>query len=147
PVLMPGAPPLRADWRQWLEFAVITLATVAMSGWIFLSGAASEVLVFPILLPVIWAGIRFGAIRTSLITVIIISLAGYGSSRGTGVFDTATSLTQRSLNTQLLIGTVAVIAVTLVVVTRHRAQLAARAQEGEKTLRRAIRDALVGMYS
>ena len=146
PLLLPG----RLQWRtgvgQDVEFALVIAVTVAADYWVFISPAQAG-RAFPALLPVIWAAIRLSPWRATVVTLVTCGFTAYGTSRGVGTFAEIADLTERQLVTEMMIGTVTVTALALVLITRHRALLAAHLRDSEETLRIAIRDAMVGTYS
>jgi diguanylate cyclase (GGDEF)-like protein/PAS domain S-box-containing protein len=146
PVLLPkpAAPPPSS--RRNLEFGLVLAVVVAAGSAAFLT-EAGLIRAFPVLLPVIWAALRLGAVRATAITVVAASLAAYGSAHGRGTFMLIASATDRHLTGQLFAATAATACLMLILITRHRVLLAELARDRENTLRVAVRDALVGMYS
>lgn len=146
PLLLPGRMRWRTGAVQDIEFVAVIVATIALGYWIFITPAPAG-RAFPVLLPVIWAAIRLRPGRATVITLLTCGFAAFGTSRGWGTLSEIANVTQRQLVTQMLIGTVGITALVLVLITRHRQQLAAYARDSEETLRVAIRDAMVGMCS
>lgn len=146
PLLLPrpAAPP--PSTRRNLEFALVLVAVIAAGSAAFLTGAGL-IRAFPVLLPVIWAALRLGAVRATAVTAVAAGLAAYGSAYGRGTFALLASATDRHLTGQMFAATAAIVCLALILITRHRAQLGEIAQDREMTLRIAVRDALVGMYS
>ncbi|MEO7126134.1 MAG: diguanylate cyclase [Nakamurella sp.] len=146
PLLLPG----RSSWKtgpvREVEFVAVLGATVAIDAWAFLDTTAGG-RAFPILLPIIWAAIRLDPLRATATSLITCALAAYGTSRGLGAFGQIVGLAQRQMTAQLLIATVTITTLALVLITRHRARLVARVSDSEQTLKVAIQQALVGIYS
>lgn len=146
PLLLPGHSWWRASLARHAEFALVLVATVLLDWWVFLQ-PFDEARAFPVLLPVIWAAIRLDPVRATAISLLTCAIAAYGTAHGLGTFATVADVGRRQLVTQLLIATVSIVTLALVLITRHRARLAAQASDSEQTLRIAIREALVGIYS
>lgn len=146
PLLLPGPLNWRVSARYYTEFAAMIGLAVAIGVWSFLPVDAPG-RAFPLLLPVVWAGVRSHVLRATATTVVVATIAACGTVRGLGPFDEIANVDERALMTQVFLGTAASISLILVLVTRYRVRLAAQARAGELTMRRAIRDSLVPMYS
>jgi len=146
PLLLPGVTAWRRGVAQHVEFGIVLAATVALDVWVFVEPAVIG-RAFPTVLPVIWAAIRLSPWRATTISIVTCGFAAYGTSRGIGTFQDVEAISDRQVVTQMLIATVTLTTLVLVLITRHRAQLAAHVRDSEETMRVAIRDALVGMYS
>lgn len=146
PLLLPGALGWRWTWLSSIEFALIVIAIGVIYWWSFthvgVSGRG-----FLLLVPVIWAAVRLDSIRATATTVLVCILAAYATAQNRGPFAAPDVKFERSLLLALFLLTVAAVATGLILVTRHRLQLAKQASDGEQTLRVAIRDALIGVYS
>lgn len=146
PLLLPGRSWRKAGLMRHLEFVAVLVATVAIDVLVFVAPLTSG-LAFPVLLPIIWAAIRLDPLRATIASLVTCAFAAYSTSRGLGTFAQIADLEQRQLVTQFLIATVTLITLALVLITRHRTQLAAQASDSERTLKIAIQEALVGIYS
>lgn len=135
----------RGGWRT-VEFVAVMAMTVAFGWWIFLT-PHGDLYPYPLIVPVVWAAIRFGAWRSTAVLGMAVGLVALGTARGLGPFVGIAALEPRDLTTQLYLATLAGTAVALVVVTRHRSELAARARASEEALAGAIRDSTAGIYS
>lgn len=147
PLLMPDSPLVGRRRGRELEFAAVLLLTAGLSIWVFVTPPFQDVRGFPVLLPIVWAGIRLDAWRATIVTLLAASLAAGGAAHGAGTFSQITDPIARSVSVQLLVATMGITMLALVIITRHREELAARARDGQQTLFRAIRDSLVAMYS
>lgn len=146
PLLLPSDSRWSRRLWQYVEFTAVLAATIGIGTWAFISTVAPG-RAFALLLPVVWAGARVGAARTVVVTAVAAGLAAYGTSRGRGPFAAIVNDSSRTGQTQLFLAALAATALLLVLISRHREYLAAQARAGEETLRRAIRDSLVPMYS
>ncbi len=146
PLLLPSVTALRRGPGQHVEFGIVLATTVALDVWVYLEPAPIG-RAFPTVLPVIWAAIRLSPWRATAISLVTCGFAAYGTSRGIGTFQDVAAMSDRQVVTQMLIATVSLTTLVLVLITRHRTQLAAHVRDSEQTMRIAIRDALVGMYS
>jgi diguanylate cyclase (GGDEF)-like protein/PAS domain S-box-containing protein len=146
PLLLPGQVWWRSTVVRHIEFVVVLTAGIVIDTWVFLQPLAGG-RAFPVLLPIVWAAIRLDPVRATIVALLGCSLAAYSTSRGLGTFAAVSDPADRQLVTQLLIATVVITTLALVLITRHRAQLAAEANDSEQTLQIAIREALVGIYS
>lgn len=146
PLLLPDK--LIRGWGWWsgLEFAGVTLAVCALSAWALLQ-VDSDGRAFVMLVPVMWSAVRFDAVRATAVSALTCALAAYATAHGRGPLASATELVARQFLTEVFILVVTASTVGLVLVTRHRTQLATAARDSERTLLVAIRDALIGMYS
>lgn len=146
PLLLPGK--LIKRWALWsgVEFACVVLAVCALGIW-SLMVADSDGRTFVMLAPVMWSAVRFDAARATAVSALTCALAAYATANAHGPLASSTNLFQRQFLTEMFILVVTVSTVGLVLVTRHRGQLATAAQDSERTLLVAIRDALIGMYS
>lgn len=134
-------------WIHHMEFFLVAGLSATLSALVFLPPYTATIRSFPLLIPVMWAGIRFNTGRVAIITSITVILAASGSANSTGAFGAVANPTSRLLITQMYIAVSATAAIVLVIITRHRARLAAQASDSERTLRRAMRESQVGMYS
>lgn len=146
PLLLPGHSWWRAGVARHIEFVLVLAAAVLIDWWVFLQPLAGG-RAFPVLLPIIWAAIRLDPVRATAISLLTCAIAAYGTAQGLGTFAAVPDLGRRQLVTQFLIATVSITTLALVLITRHRARLAAQASDSEQTLRIAIQEALVGIYS
>lgn len=146
PLLMPNSMASRHQGRHLAEFLVVLAATVALGWWIFLTDG-DELYPHPLTIPVIWAAIRFGPLRATLVLATATALAAYGTAHGLGPFAVVRDPSLRDYTAQLFLVTLAVSALALVVVIWHHSELTERARASEETLSRAIRDSTAGMYS
>lgn len=145
PLLLPGQISWRLGRWQHVESAA-ALVALAVASWVFLQpGAAGYAL--PVLLPVIWAAARFDPWRATVVSVAASAAVVYGASRGLGTFASVADPSARQFVTQLTVASIGLITLFLVVITRHRAELAAQQLDSEQTARIAIRDSLVGIYA
>lgn len=135
-----------AGWPRAAEFVLLLAVTIGIGGWLFLQPHAIAQ-AFPVLLPVIWASIRFDALQATMVSLLNCALVAYGTSQGLGPFAQVSDVASRQLIAQSLIATITATTLALVLITRHRERLAARARDSEKTLTIAIQEALVGIYS
>jgi diguanylate cyclase (GGDEF)-like protein/PAS domain S-box-containing protein len=146
PLLLPGHSWWKSGVLRHLEFGAVLAAAAAIDGWVFLD-AGSGGRAFPVLLPIIWAAIRLDPLRATATSLVTCAVAAYATSRGLGTFAGVSDLDHRQLITQSFIATVTITTLALVLITRHRARLAAQASDSEQTLKIAIQQALVGIYS
>jgi diguanylate cyclase (GGDEF)-like protein/PAS domain S-box-containing protein len=102
---------------------------------------------FVMLVPVMWSAVRFDAVRATAASALTSVLAAYATAHGHGPLAASADLVQRQILTEVFIFVVTASTLGLVLLTRHRTQLATAARDSERTLRVAIRDALIGMYS
>ncbi|MEO7125305.1 MAG: diguanylate cyclase [Nakamurella sp.] len=146
PLLLPEK--LVRGWALWsgVEFVAVVLAVGAMSLWSLMQ-VDSDGRAFVMLAPVMWSAVRFDAARATAVSALTCALAAYATAHGRGPFAVSADLLQRQLVTEIFILGVTASTMGLVLVMRHRAQLATAAQDSARTLRVAIRDALIGMYS
>jgi len=146
PLLLPDK--LFSGWRWWsgIEFVGVLLAVCALSVWALLQ-VHSDGRAFVMLVPVMWSAVRFDAVRATAVSALTCALAAYATARGRGPLASAAELVERQFLTEVFILVVTASTLGLVLVTRHRALLATAARDSERTLRVAIRDALIGMYS
>jgi diguanylate cyclase (GGDEF)-like protein/PAS domain S-box-containing protein len=146
PLLLPGR--LWRSWRRWsgVEFAGVMLAVGGLSVWALLQ-TGSDGRAFVMLVPVMWSAVRFDAVRATAVSALTSALAAYATAHGRGPLASAADLMQRQILAEVFILVVTASTLGLVLVTRHRTQLATAARDSEHTLRVAIRDALTGMYS
>lgn len=146
PLLLPGHSWWKAGLARDIEFGAVLAAAILIDAWVFLdSGAGGRA--FPVLLPVIWAAIRLDPVRATATSLLTCAIAAFSTARGLGTFSGVVDIGRRQLITQSFIATVTVTTLALVLLTRHRARLAAQASDSEQTLKVAIQQALVGIYS
>lgn len=145
PLLLPARPGRRISAGRVAEFALLLAATAVTAAGAFVF--PFQVRPFVVLLPVVWASIRLDAARATIVTAAAAALVAYGTAHDLGALSTGGSAADRQLTAQLFIATIAVSCLALVLITRHRELLAERVRDSENTLRVAVRDALVGMYS
>ncbi|MEO7126133.1 MAG: MASE1 domain-containing protein [Nakamurella sp.] len=146
PLMMPTARVGRTTAAHRAETAAVIAAAIGIGLWAFFdSNAVGRA--FLTLLPVIWAAIRLDAAWTSLISLGTCLFAVYSATRNLGTFAEIAGRGVQHGNVQLFVLTVGTVALALVLITRHRAQLAELVRDSENTLRIAVQDALVGMYS
>lgn len=146
PLLLPGSLTWRASLTQNVEFAAVVAGTATLGHWIFLSGD-TDARSFPVLVPVVWAAIRFDTLRATVITMITAGYAAYGTAHGAGTFVALTDVIRRNVTAQALIIVAALTALALILVSRHRTALAAVVKDSEQALRAALQDAVVGIYT
>jgi diguanylate cyclase (GGDEF)-like protein/PAS domain S-box-containing protein len=146
PLLLPAKLFRGWGWRSGLEFATVVLAVCALSVWALLQ-PDPDGRAFVMLVPVMWSAVRFDAVRATAVSALTCALAAYATAHERGPLAIADDLVHRQFLTEVFILVVAASTLGLVLVTRHRVQLARSARDSERTLLVAIRDALIGMYS
>lgn len=146
PLLLPSRLFRGWGWKSGLEFGTVLLAVSGLAAWALLQHDANG-RAFVMLVPVMWSAVRFDAVRATAVSALTCALAAYASARELGPWAKAVDLTERQFLTEVFILVVTASTLGLVLVTRHRIQLARSARNSERTLLVAIRDALIGMYS
>lgn len=142
PLLLPRDFSWRRTRRPWESFFLFVVM-IAVDVWVFWSVDAPS---FVVLLPLVWAGVRFDVFQATAAALVTSALAAYGAARGAGPFAPYATPELRQIITQLLIGTVTAMTLILVLAARRRALLTARVADSEKTIRLMLRDSLVGTY-
>lgn len=129
-----------------VEVGAVLLAVTLLAWWALLQ-PNSDGRAFIMLLPVMWAAVRFDAARATAVSALTCVIAAFATAHERGPMASSGIAERRDLLVYLFMFAVTAATIGLVLVTRHRIQLAAQARESEQTLRIAIRDALIGMYS
>lgn len=146
PLLLSGRLVHRMTWASWAEFGVVATGAVTLSIW-SLMVVGSDGRAFIMLIPVMWAAVRFDPLRATIVSGLTCALAAFATAHGRGPLAGSTSIAEQQLLTEIFILVATSATIGLVLLTRHRLLLAAQAKDSEQTMLVAIRDALIGMYS
>lgn len=145
-LLLPRTAAPRIPLREWVETVAMFVVTGALCAWAFFPEVSSPRTII-LFVPLVWAGARLRAVRATLLSVGVLSVATYTATHDFGTFATIDDPVLRQVTVQAFIAVVGITMLVLILVVRHRSRLADDVVDGERTLRIAIRDALVGIVT
>lgn len=144
PLLLRGMVLRRRSPLRTVEYLAVLLGSIVLDVYLFVM-PRQDGRAFAVMLFIVWAALRFDRVRVVVVSFTTCCFAAYAGAAETGILAQIGDPHERGVMSQIVIGAIAVVSLVLLLISRHRAAAAERAQDSVATLQIALQEALVGL--